>query len=575
MNARNVGLNDASRASIDAKFASRAVRSLHDAHDLFFAIDKVLLPRAVARVHRGAAEFRKRDDVPDLNLCASSEPSSIPSSVIVVVIVVTVVCSSRFASVSRFIARARRVSHPTARARRSSFFVPVPRRSLSPRSSASASSSRDSPRQSFILCFFVRERRRRPRARAHSFIHSFIHACARRRRPSFASLRPRRRRTVFPVMLSGSSTPPTDFVAGAMRSTSTRSMSGRSARRVAIRRRRVVECGARVESNRIESNRPMDARRTSDDARTARRGGSRAFDPMRRARASDSRATIAARRRPLERRPGRRASHRRRSGHRRRDAMDATSVTMERVRDNDACAKALADAVETASREAIEKRGTFAVALAGGSLAKALGALREETRRVEWDKWRVFWVDERCVKWDDEESNFGGAMRALFGDVSVKRERLYAVDETLCERNEGAAKPCAEAYERDLRALTPDVIELNEDGLPVFDMLLLGFGPDGHICSLFPNHALLRETEGWILPIADSPKPPPERVTFSLPLVNAARAKVFVASGAGKAEMTARILEEAPQDGSVPAALVTGDVRWIVDDAAASKMRNS
>lgn len=181
MNARNVGLNDASRASIDAKFASRAVRSLHDAHDLFFAIDKVLLPRAVARVHRGAAEFRKRDDVPDLNLCASSEPSSIPSSVIVVVIVVTVVCSSRFASVSRFIARARRVSHPTARARRSSFFVPVPRRSLSPRSSASASSSRDSPRQSFILCFFVRHRRRCPRARAHSFIHScmhsFMHSC--------------------------------------------------------------------------------------------------------------------------------------------------------------------------------------------------------------------------------------------------------------------------------------------------------------------------------------------------------------------------------------------------------------
>ena len=89
----------------------------------------------------------------------------------------------------------------------------------------------------------------------HSFIHSFMHSCARRRRPSFASLRPRRRRTVFPVMLSGSSTPPTDFVAGAMRSTSTRSMSGRSARRVAIRRRRVVECGARarrVESNRID-----------------------------------------------------------------------------------------------------------------------------------------------------------------------------------------------------------------------------------------------------------------------------------------------------------------------------------
>jgi 6-phosphogluconolactonase len=571
MNARNVGLNDASRASIDAKFASRAVRSLHDAHDLFFAIDKVLLPRAVARVHRGAAEFRKRDDVPDLNLCASSEPSSIPSSVIVVVIVVTVVCSSRFAFVSRFIARARRVSHPTARARRSSFVVPVPWRSLSPRSSASASSSRDSPRQSFILCFSsATVVDVRVRARIHAFIHSCIHACNRAspptilREPSSSSSTHR-----LPRHALRQQHPPHGFRRGrdALHQHAVHERSERaSSRHPPASRRRVRRDRA---SNRIESNPPIYARRASDDARTARRGGSRTIDPMRRATASDARATIAARRRPLERRPGRRA------GRHRRDAMDARRVTMERVRDNDACAKALADAVETASREAIEKRGTFAVALAGGSLAKALGALREETRRVEWDKWRVFWVDERCVKWDDEESNFGGAMRALFGDVSVKRERLYAVDETLCERNEGAAKPCAEAYERDLRALTPDVIELNEDGLPVFDMLLLGFGPDGHICSLFPNHALLRETEGWILPIADSPKPPPERVTFSLPLVNAARAKVFVASGAGKAEMTARILEEAPQDGSVPAALVTGDVRWIVDDAAASKMRNS
>lgn len=245
------------------------------------------------------------------------------------------------------------------------------------------------------------------------------------------------------------------------------------------------------------------------------------------------------------------------------------------MRDGNACATALADAVEDASRRAIEARGTFAVALAGGSLVQALGKLREEKRAVAWDKWRVFWVDERCVKWDDEASNFGGAMRALFDDVSVKRECLHAIDETLCERNEGASGPCAEAYESELRALTPNVIELNEDGLPVFDMLLLGFGPDGHICSLFPNHPLLRETKGWILPIADSPKPPPERVTFSLPVVNAARCKVFVASGAGKAEMTARILEDAPKDGSVPAALVTGDVRWIVDDDAASKMKNS
>ena len=254
MNARNVGLNDASRASIDAKFASRAVRSLHDAHDLFFAIDKVLLPRAVARVHRGAAEFRKRDDVPDLNLCASSEPSSIPSSVIVVVIVVTVVCSSRFASVSRFIARARRVSHPTARARRSSFFVPVPRRSLSPRSSASASSSRDSPRQSFILCFFVRCPSSMS-ARARAFIHSCIHACVRAspptilREPSSSSSTHR-----LPRHALRQQHPPHGFRRGrdALHQHAVHERSERASRR---HRRKIASSSAAREARRIESNR--------------------------------------------------------------------------------------------------------------------------------------------------------------------------------------------------------------------------------------------------------------------------------------------------------------------------------
>lgn len=252
------------------------------------------------------------------------------------------------------------------------------------------------------------------------------------------------------------------------------------------------------------------------------------------------------------------------------DAPDARASVVI-LESGDACARELVERVRRASTRAIASRGTFSIALAGGSLVAMLGALRAATE-ADFARWRVFWVDERCVKWDDAESNFGGAKRVLFDQVPVPASSLYAIDETLCEKNEGAAEPCAREYEARLRALTPDVIEVDGDGFPVFDMLLLGFGPDGHICSLFPHHALLRETVGWILPIADSPKPPPERVTFSLPVVNAAREKVFVAVGAGKAEMTARILEEAPQDGSVPAALVKGNVHWIVDEAAASKM---
>jgi len=241
------------------------------------------------------------------------------------------------------------------------------------------------------------------------------------------------------------------------------------------------------------------------------------------------------------------------------------------VREGDAvgCGRALATRVRALSRAAIARRGTFSIGVAGGSLIDALAPLKTATD-VEWSRWRVFWVDERCVKWTSEDSNFGGAYRTLFADVDVPRERLHAIDETLCEGNRGAAEACARAYEDDLRALTPHEIEVNDDGFPVFDVLLLGFGPDGHICSLFPHHELLTRDEGWILPIADSPKPPPERVTFSLPVVNAAREKIFVAMGSGKAEMTAKILKDAPRDGSVPAALVKGNVRWIVDDAAAA-----
>jgi 6-phosphogluconolactonase len=143
----------------------------------------------------------------------------------------------------------------------------------------------------------------------------------------------------------------------------------------------------------------------------------------------------------------------------------------------------------------------------------------------------------------------------------------------LCPTNTGAADGCAKEYDSRLKALNRNVLPTNEAGLPVFDLLLLGFGPDGHICSLFPDHPLLDITEPWILPIADSPKPPPERITFSLPVVNASKMKCFTAVGEGKAEMTAKILTSAEGGESfVPASLVNGNVVWLVDEAGASKL---
>lgn len=118
-----------------------------------------------------------------------------------------------------------------------------------------------------------------------------------------------------------------------------------------------------------------------------------------------------------------------------------------------------------------------------------------------------------------------------------------------------------------------------EDGktrLPVFDAILLGMGPDGHTASLFPGHPLssFSAATPWVKHISDSPKPPPSRVTFTLPVLNAARNVVFVCTGDGKREAVKRVLEL--NDTEVPSALVrptAGKLRWFLDAPAASDLK--
>ncbi|MGI8559729.1 MAG: 6-phosphogluconolactonase [Solirubrobacteraceae bacterium] len=194
---------------------------------------------------------------------------------------------------------------------------------------------------------------------------------------------------------------------------------------------------------------------------------------------------------------------------------------------------------------AIQARGRAHVALAGGTTPARAYELLAPT------SWRgvEFWFgDERCVPAGDPEAN-----------STMVSEHLDAPG-ALVHRIEGELGPEAAAadYEQKLRVRLPD---------GKLDVALLGIGPDGHTASLFPGNPALAEEHAWCVAVRDAPKPPPERVSLSLPLICAARNIVLLASGASKADAVAAVI--AGPDPHVPASLLRhGRLQLIVDDAA-------
>ncbi|CAN0896385.1 Probable 6-phosphogluconolactonase 2 [Linum grandiflorum] len=133
-----------------------------------------------------------------------------------------------------------------------------------------------------------------------------------------------------------------------------------------------------------------------------------------------------------------------------------------------------------------------------------------------------------------------------------------------------SAEEAADDYEFAIRQL------VKTSDCPKFDLILLGMGPDGHVASLFPNHPALGEKDEWVTFITDSPKPPPERITFTLPVINSASNVAIVATGESKADALHLAIEGS--DGSLPAGMVQpmkGNLVWFLDKPAASKLEGS
>lgn len=147
------------------------------------------------------------------------------------------------------------------------------------------------------------------------------------------------------------------------------------------------------------------------------------------------------------------------------------------------------------------------------------------TITTDWSKWKIFFCDERYVPVDSTDSTFGTYKRGLLPFVNgLTEDQFVNIDGSL------PLEKGAEEYEQ-------KVIKEFQGKTPRFDLLLLGMGPDGHTCSLFPGHKLLSESEKLIAPISDSPKPPPERVTMTLPLIRNSKCNIYAMSGESKKEM--------------------------------------
>ena len=218
----------------------------------------------------------------------------------------------------------------------------------------------------------------------------------------------------------------------------------------------------------------------------------------------------------------------------------------------------LAGVFEREFQQAVAARGRFSLGLPGGSLADAFFP-RLAALPLDWARVAFFWGDERAVPPTHPDSNYGVAKARWLDPAGVPAASIHRMP--------------ADSPDLEQAAADYEAVLLRELGTPPrLDLVLLGVGPDGHVCSLFAGHPLLGEETRWVAAIEDSPKPPPRRMTLTLPTLAAAELVIVAALGASKAQAVRAALEE--PESPLPLAIVTRRARRVVfllDPEAAGK----
>ncbi len=236
--------------------------------------------------------------------------------------------------------------------------------------------------------------------------------------------------------------------------------------------------------------------------------------------------------------------------------------------DTAALVAAVGDRLAEEIASVISFRGRAMIVLTGGGtgigLLKRLG---ERGDAIDWSRVHVFWGDERYVPEDDDERNDKQAREALLDHIGIPAANVHAMPSSDGEFGDDL-DAAALAYEQ--------VLAANADPgepTPIFDVHLLGMGPEGHVNSLFPDTAAVREKDRMVVGVTESPKPPPRRITLTIPAIRRSREVWLVVSGAGKADAVAAAVGGAdPVDVPAAGAIGRDATVWLLDEEAASKL---
>lgn len=244
------------------------------------------------------------------------------------------------------------------------------------------------------------------------------------------------------------------------------------------------------------------------------------------------------------------------------------SSVVEIFPDSDTLVSAAGRRLIDVIQSAVAARGRALIVLTGsGNGIALLRYLATQKEQIDWSKVHLFWGDERYVPEDDDERNEKQARTALLDFIDIPSSQVHPMAASDGEFGSDL-DAAALSYEQLLAANAEP-----GDPAPKFDVHLLGVGPEGHINSVFPGTPAVLETTRMVVGVKDSPKPPPQRITFTNPAVQRSREVWLLVSGAAKADAVAAAIGGA-QPVSVPAAGAVGleTTLWLLDEEAAAKL---